>query len=142
MLKGCYVSVSEINRVCDFLRSHYPEQYDPEFLDLEEHTESTAVSDSPDVGVVDKEMAEEELYNLIKEQVTQREYCSISYIQRTYQVGFPKAGRLFNKLIQDGYVARAGDARGSKVLIRETPNQEQQMGTIEQSTFIPDTSEN
>ena len=86
-------------------------------------------------------MAEEQLYTLIKEQIMERDYCSISYIQRTYQVGFPKAGRLFNKLINDGYVARSGDARGSKVLIRSS-NNEQQMGTIEQSTFIPDNENN
>ena len=137
-VQGCFVDVPEINRVCDFLRNHYPEQYDPEFLDLEERDETPATSDAPDVGVIDKEMAEEQLYELIKEQIVERDYCSISYIQRTYGVGFPKAGRLFNKLINDGYVARGGDARGSKVLIRE--KQEQQMGTIEQSTFVPDTS--
>lgn len=140
-VQGCFVDIPEINRVCDFLRNHYSEQYDPEFLDLEEHDESSnLVSDAPDVGVIDKEMAEEELYSLIKEQIVERDYCSISYIQRTYGVGFPKAGRLFNKLINDGYVARGGDARGSKVLIREKQGQEQQMGTIEQSTFIPDTT--
>ena len=138
-VQGCFVDVPEINRVCDFLRNHYPEQYDPEFLDLEEKDETPATSDAPDVGVIDKEMAEEQLYELIKEQIVERDYCSISYIQRTYGVGFPKAGRLFNKLINDGYVARGGgDARGSKVLIRE--KQEQQMGTIEQSTFVPDTN--
>ena len=134
-VQGCFVDVPEINRVCDFLRSHYSEQYDPEFLDLEEHDEIKEVDADPSV-VVDKDMAEEQLYELIKEQIVERDYCSISFIQRTYGVGFPKAGRLFNKLIQDGYVARGGDARGSKVLIRN--KQEQQIGTIEQSTFIPD----
>ena len=137
-VQGCFVDVPEINRVCDFLRDHYPEQYDPEFLDLEEKDESVNFDNGGEVPQIDKDMAEEQLYALIKEQIVEREYCSISYIQRTYQVGFPKAGRLFNKLIVDGYVARGGgDARGSKVLIRST-NNEQQMGTIEQSTFIPD----
>lgn len=136
-VQGCFVDVPEINRVCDFLRDHYKEDYDPEFLDLEEHDDAPQSGEDVDIGVIDKDMAEEELYNLIKENIVEREYCSISYIQRTYAVGFPKAGRLFNKLIQDGYVARGGDARGSKVLIRGK-NDEQQMGTIEQSTFIPD----
>ena len=136
-VQGCFVDIPEINRVCDFLRSRYPEQYDPEFLDLEEHEEVKDMGDSVDVGVIDKDMAEEQLYELIKENIVERDYCSISYIQRTYAVGFPKAGRLFNKLINDGYVARGGDARGSKVLIKSKPS-EQQMGTIEQSTFIPE----
>ena len=122
-------------------KNHYPEQYDSEFLDLEERDESANFENGGEVPVIDKDMAEEQLYTLIKEQIMERDYCSISYIQRTYQVGFPKAGRLFNKLINDGYVARSGDARGSKVLIRSS-NNEQQMGTIEQSTFIPDNENN
>lgn len=139
-VQGCFVDVPEINRVCDFLRSHYQEQYDPEFLDLEEKQETPDLDMNGSDIVVDKEMAEEQLYELIKESIVERDYCSISYIQRTYGVGFPKAGRLFNKLINDGYVARGGDARGSKVLIR-SKQQEQQMGTIEQSTFVPDEGE-
>lgn len=139
-VQGCFVDVPEINRVCDFLRSHYNEAYDPEFLDLEEHDEVPEVGGESSIAV-DKDMAEESLYELIKEDIVKRDYCSISYIQRTYGVGFPKAGRLFNKLVNDGYVARAGDARGSKVLIHAAP-QEQQMGTIEQSTFVPDDPNN
>ena len=136
-VQGCFVDVPEINRVCDFLRSHYPEQYDPEFLDLEEHDDAPS-QDEANVTIVDKNATEEQLYETIKEDITERDYCSISYIQRTYAVGFPKAGRLFNKLINEGYVARTGDARGNKVLIKNKQGQEQQMGTIEQSTFIPD----
>ena len=138
-VQGCFVDVNEIVRVCDFLRSHYPEQYDPEFLDLEEHDDPAPMGDAS-IPTIDKDMEEEKLYELIKESIVEREYCSISYIQRTYGVGFPKAGRLMNKLINDGYVARSGDARGSKVLMRAP--REQQMGTIEQSTFEPDEGEN
>ena len=137
-VQGCFVDVNEIIRVCDFLRNHYPEQYDPEFLDLEEHDEPASGGDAP-IPQIDKDMEEEKLYELIKESIVEREYCSISYIQRTYGVGFPKAGRLMNKLINDGYVARSGDARGSKVLIKN--HSEQQIGTIEQSTFEPDEGE-
>ena len=138
-VQGCFVDVNEIVRVCDFLRNHYPEQYDPEFLDLEEHNEPANGGDAS-LPQIDKDMEEEKLYELIKESIVERDYCSISYIQRTYGVGFPKAGRLMNKLINDGYVARSGDARGSKVLMKAP--KEQQMGTIEQSTFVPDEGDN
>lgn len=138
-VQGCFVDNQEIIRVCDFLRNHYPEQYDPEFMDLEEHNEEIANIDAGaevDIGVT-REMAEEQLYELIKEQIVEREYCSISYIQRTYQVGFPKAGRLFNKLIVDGYVARSGgDARGSKVLKRKMVDENPE------STSVPEEIDN
>lgn len=127
-VQGCFVDNQEIIRVCDFLRNHYQEQYDPEFLDLEEHNDASISSvDAGVPGVVDKDLAEEQLYELIKEQIMEREYCSISFIQRTYNVGFPKAGRLFNKLINDGIVDRTGDARGSRVLIHSLEKSDEQV---------------
>lgn len=127
-VQGCFVDNQEIIRVCDFLRNHYQEQYDPEFLDLEEHNDASISSVDVGVpGVVDKDLAEEQLYELIKEQIMEREYCSISFIQRTYNVGFPKAGRLFNKLINDGIVDRTGDARGSRVLIHSLEKSDEQV---------------
>ncbi len=135
-VQGCFVDTSEINRVCDYLRNHYGPKYDPNFLDLEDHSQDVPEpSDAGQVTVVDKEASEEQLYEIIKSDIVSKQFCSISYIQRTYGVGFPKAGRLFNKLLKDGYVSADHDARGSRVLIHE--NNEQQIGSIEQSTFIP-----
>ena len=135
-VQGCFVDTTEINRVCDYLRNHYGAQYDPIFLDLEDHSQDVPEPrDEGTVTAVDKDASEEQLYEIIKSDIVSKEFCSISYIQRTYAVGFPKAGRLFNKLLKDGYVSADHDARGSRVLIHETP--EQQMGTIEQSTFTP-----
>lgn len=135
-VQGCFVDTSEINRVCDYLRNNYGPNYDPEFLDLEEHVEESASSfDEP--KVIDKSASEDQLYEMIKADVVDLEFCSISYIQRTYGVGFPKAGRMFNKLLKDGYVSRDHDARGSKVLIRTPQGQSTQIGSIEQSSFVP-----
>lgn len=138
-VQGCFVDTPEISRVCDYLRNTYGPSYDPEFLDLEEHNEQPASFDEPKV-VIDKSASEDELYEQIKEDVTSLEFCSISYIQRTYGVGFPKAGRLFNKLLKDGYVSHDHDARGSKVLIRAPEGHSSQIGSIEQSSFVPNTA--
>ena len=137
-VQGCFVSTNEINNVCDFLRSQGGPQYDPYFLDLEHDPKDVqAAKNEPEVTKVDKNMAEDELYEQIKEDISKREYCSISFLTRSYAIGFPKAGRLFQKLINDGYVASNGDARGSKVLKRQVVHQEQQIGSFEQSEFIP-----
>lgn len=134
-VQGCFVDTPEISRVCDYLRENYGPDYDPEFLDLEEHVEVPQSYDEP--KVIDKSASEDQLYEMIKEDITSLEFCSISYIQRTYGVGFPKAGRLFNKLLKDGYVSLEHDSRGSKVLIRSQEGQSSQLGSIEQSTFVP-----
>ena len=144
-VQGCFVDSPEINRVCDAIRESAPPEFDPEFLDLTSGSRQQAPApaqnnEEPSVTKVDKNMQEERLYEIIKEDIQSREYCSISFLTRSYGIGFPKAGRLFQKLINDGYVAGGGgDARGSKVLIH-TP-QQQQVGSIEQSEFIPDNPE-
>ena len=138
-VQGCFVSENEVNRVCDFLRDHYSTQYDPYFLDLEDHDLDTVKGsgNEPPVEALDKNASEEAQYQDIKEQVMRREYCSISFIQRSFAMGFPRAGRIFARLQKEGIVAFEGDSRGNKVLAH-APINEEQIGTIEQSTFIPD----
>lgn len=141
-VQGCFVDESEISRVTDYLRKQSAPQYDPNFLDLTDHTNDTA--DNAEI-VVDtaalKEASEDQLYNQIKSDLVHKEYCSISFIQRTYGVGFPKAGRLFNRLIKDGFVAATGDARGSKVFVN---NLEQSEGvtSIDESHVYEDNDSN
>ena len=141
-VQGCFVESSEIHAVCNYIRSQSQPQFDPFFLELDSDPDQPVssggtASAEPEVTKVDKNMQEEQLYEVIKEDISDREYCSISFLTRSYGIGFPKAGRLFARLIREGYVAPQGDARGSKVLIH-TVKQEQQIGSIEQSEFIPD----
>ena len=139
-LQGCYVDDSEINRVCKFLCEHYPTQYDPYFLDLEDHVEEKKGSSEPAVEEIDKSASEEQQYQDIKDQVMRRDTCSISFIQRSFGMGFPRAGRIFARLIKEGIVAEQPDAsaKGNKVLVHAEINNEPQIGSVEQSTYIPD----
>ena len=134
-VQGCYVSETEIMRVCDFLREHYQPQFDPVFMNLEPVVEEKSF-DEPEPSKVDKSQSDEEAYQIIKEDAAHREYFSISYITRTYSMGYSRAGKMFRRLQNEGIVAESGDARGCKVLIYVPGGQ--QNGTIEQSTFVPD----
>lgn len=139
-VQGCYVSEKEILRVCDFLREHYQPQFDPMFLNLDPVVEEkSSPFDDGGVAPIDKEKSDEEAYQKIKEDARHREYLSISYIVRTYGMGFSRAGKMFNRLRNEGVVAPSGDARGCKVLIYSPFSQN--VTSEEQSTFIPD-SEN
>lgn len=136
-VQGCFVSESEINRVCEFLRDHYQTQYDPYFLDLEDHEQEKVSSSEPAVQEIDKGASEEQQYQDIKSQIMDRDTCSISFIQRSFAMGFPRAGRIFARLIKEGVVAETGDSRGNKVLIHNSTG-DSQVTTLEQSTFVPD----
>ena len=134
-VQGCYVSETEILRVCDFLREHYQPQFDERFLDLEPVVEDKGFAEV-EVAPIDKAKTDEEAYQKIKEDAKHREYFSISYITRTYQMGYSRAGKMFIRLQREGIVAPSGDARGCKVLCY-TPGAPSPT-TSEQSTFIPD----
>ena len=92
--------------------------------------------DEPEPSKIDKAQSDEEAYQMIKEDAAHREYFSISYITRTYSMGYSRAGKMFRRLQNEGIVAESGDARGCKVLVYVPGGQ--QAGTVEQSTFIPD----
>ena len=134
-VQGCYVSETEIMRVCDFLREHYQPQFDPMFTNLEPVVEEKPFDDDEPTPV-DKSKTDEEAYQIIKEDAAHREFFSISYIARTYAMGFSRAGKMFKRLQNEGIVAQSGDARGCKVLVYSPGGQ--QVGTVEQSTFVPD----
>ena len=134
-VQGCYVSEKEIMRVCDYLREHYQPQFDPNFLQLEPVIEQKSFDDTEPIKF-DKEKTDEEVYQRIKEDATHREYFSISYITRTYGMGYSRAGKMFSRLQKEGVVALGGDARGCKVL--QYVPMDSQVASFEQSTFIPD----
>ena len=134
-VQGCYVSETEIMRVCEFLREHYQPQFDPMFLNLDPVVEEKKFEEV-EVAPIDKEKSDEEVYQRIKDDAKHREYFSISYITRTYQMGFSRAGKIFTRLQKEGVVAPSGDARGCKVLIYSP--YDSQVSSEEVSTLIPD----
>lgn len=135
-VQGCFVSEIEINRVCEFLREHYQPQFDPDYLNLEPVVPQKSNFEDIKVEPFDKEKSDEEMYQKIKEDASHRPAFSISYIVRTYGMGYTRAGKMFSRLQAEGIVALTGDSRGCKVLTY-VPGSEQE-GTVEQSTFIPD----
>lgn len=136
-VQGCFVDIEEIIKVTDKIRATGEPNFDPRFLDLEENNSEDSASSYSDSEVrkVDKDMQEEELYQMVKEDIMNREYCSISYIQRTYSVGFNKAGRLMLRLQKEKYVAFETDSsHGCRVLIKKEKSSGG-LGSIEQTDF-------
>ena len=130
--QGCLTSFKEGKKVCDFIRAQMPPSYDPDFLDLEDHDdEGPEIRDggydpipAGPVGPTPQEMrnaSNEEKYLYIRSIIMTRETCSISMIQRDFEVGFPRAGKILSRLQKEGIVAPASDSpnssKGCRVLI-------------------------
>ena len=71
-----------------------------------------------------------------------QEYTSISKIQRTFSLGFPRAGKMFNMLEADGIIENettaTNNSKGRRVLVhapQEDFVQSENPGSIEQTTM-------
>ncbi|MCF0112541.1 MAG: hypothetical protein HUJ60_01015 [Bacilli bacterium] len=142
--QGCFLTNAEITAITNHIRGQQKVVYSKEFLDLEDHDKDEASpipagmnyvpgqisnGSSSDAAVPSqteiKAASNEEKYQLIKRAIMAREYTSISQIQRDFSVGFPRAGKIFHRLQEEGIVDKGGDAanssKGSRVLIHEDP---------------------
>jgi S-DNA-T family DNA segregation ATPase FtsK/SpoIIIE len=114
-----YISDSEIQRICAFVRNQALPDYDEKFLNLIDKTpqfaDATGVPSNMNEGFVDP------LYNEIKSAASLRNYVSMSWISRTYSTGYPRALKIFKQLQQEGIIDASLDNpnnnRGRKVLV-------------------------
>lgn len=120
-LQGCFVTGAEISQTVSYIRSQQRYRYDPNFLDLSDH--SDAYSDEPQISPATaaqmREAQGEDKYQMIKEIIMTRDYASISAIQREFGVGFPRAGKIFARLEAEGVIAKndnSTNAKGRKVI--------------------------
>lgn len=137
-VQGSFVDNKEIKRVCDFLRENGEPDYDPAFLDLEEKSKVSSINASTQQALI--ENANDELYEEVKRWVVNQEYTSISKIQRTFSVGYPRAEKFFGRLKDEGIVenlSAQNNSKGSKVLVHhvEVTEQSTNPGSSEQSTL-------
>lgn len=122
--QGCFVQDEELDAVTDFIRSQQKVEYDPNFTDLSDHSNDEKIAEENEKieRAAQREKEKGDLYETIKADVMTQEYTSISKIQRTYSVGFPRAGKIFNRLKAEGIVGEPdsqSSAKGARVLIHD-----------------------
>jgi S-DNA-T family DNA segregation ATPase FtsK/SpoIIIE len=114
-----YISDSEIQRICAFIRNQALPQYDERFLNLidkqPQFADASGLPMALNEGLVDP------LYLEIKAAASVRNYVSMSWISRTYSTGYPRALKIFKQLQQEGIIDGSLDNpnnnRGRKVLV-------------------------
>ena len=124
-LQGCYIANKEISRIAGYLREHYPTQYDEKFLNLEEEAAIDGqlfIANGGNIGATDD--ADEMQYQSIKEWVMSQQYTSMSRIQGDCSVGFNKARRIFNRLVQEGIVSDKGEGNKGCRVLKKDPRME------------------
>ena len=128
--QGAFVTSRDMRVIGDFIREQMGPKYDPDFLDLTEKEEEIPGSvaatgagfeEGPSestLGAI-KAAGDEEKYQMIKAEVMKREFTSISQIQRDYSVGFPRAGKIYSRLLKEGIISldSPNSSKGAKVVV-------------------------
>ena len=127
--QGCFVDNREIRQVCDFVRAQQQVRYHPAFMDLDDKEEDIVPTPSnpgepgaPTPAAPSTNDGEAK-YQYIKSIIMTRDFTSISQIQRDFGVGFPRAGKIFNRLQAEGIVdmTPVSASKGCRVLVHEAP---------------------
>lgn len=113
-IQGAYLSEEEVNRIVDVVKDHYAEDDNPiEYgLDLNDMDEA-GDSDNDDDMVEEKR---DDLYEPIREFVLRNAEMSASMIQRKFEIGYPRAGRIVDQLERDGILSPPDGSKARKVI--------------------------
>lgn len=117
--QGCLIEVSEMHRIVNDAASKRPQQFFERFLHLEESEEEEASGGEESSGPINVDgMSEESIYRRIREYAMSEETISISKIIAAFNVGYPRASKLFRRLQEEGIVgpSRGNNAKGCVVL--------------------------
>jgi S-DNA-T family DNA segregation ATPase FtsK/SpoIIIE len=99
-VQGAYVSDQEIYNVVNHVKRQREPNFDPEFLNLEPPVpEQMSFSDEF------QDDTQEDLYFQILNFLSTQKMVSISSLQRKFNIGFPRAGSIIDKLEQEGLVS-------------------------------------
>lgn len=108
-LQGAFVSAGEVERVVEFIK-----QNNECFFDAD--AEKKILSSKRSVELDDDEQMDD-LFDMALEYVIERGQASISMLQRNFKIGFNRAGKIIEDMVQKGYVSPYDGSKVRKVLI-------------------------
>jgi S-DNA-T family DNA segregation ATPase FtsK/SpoIIIE len=107
-LHGPYLSETETEAICDYLRNQRTPTYD----------ESVCEDPSSEKGERGGSEKDDDLFEAAARLVVERGEASVSYLQRRLKVGYSRAARLVDMLEDDGIVGPSEGSKVRQVLVR------------------------
>ncbi len=107
-IHGAFVTEEEVRAVVDFWKKQGSPDYKVDFTKYGD-TALEPNFDEDDGGY-------DEMYDVILDWLTDQDVVSISMLQRKFRLGFSRAGRIIDKLEQDGYIEARSGSKPRKVI--------------------------
>jgi S-DNA-T family DNA segregation ATPase FtsK/SpoIIIE len=113
-IQGAFLSEEEVNRVVEEVKNYYADSDET----YEYGLDLTLIDDDPEESSSSSGSDEkrDSLYDEIKEFVLRYDDMSASLIQRKFEIGYPRAGRIVDQLERDGVLGPADGPKPRKVL--------------------------
>ena len=110
--QGAYVSVDEISAICEYITARYEPDYYFTHLELQKKLNSSSFGGGKDVPGEDKVF----LYK-VAQACVQQGYCSINFIQTSFNTGFRRASRIVTLLEAMDIVSESSTSGKREVLV-------------------------
>ena len=119
--QGCFIDTPEIDQVCKHIKEHnecYYDEFALEKILKGAQSEDTSAGDYiPASGDSTPAKSDEEFIKKAMRLAITANNISISGMQRKLGIGFPKAGKLMDTLVERGYVSESVDNKNRKILM-------------------------
>ena len=111
-LLGPFISQQEVASIVKFIKEHNQCDYDPEIEEaiMVEKTSEIVMGDGADA-------TRDEYYKPILRNLIETQMCSISSIQRRFNIGFNRAARIVDDFVSRGYISKADGTKSRQIFI-------------------------
>ncbi|MEO6906571.1 MAG: DNA translocase FtsK, partial [Abditibacteriaceae bacterium] len=113
-IQGAFLSEEEVNRVVEEVKNHYANSDET----YEYGLDLSLIDDAPEESSSTSSISDDKrdsLYDEIREFVLRYDDMSASLIQRKFEIGYPRAGRIVDQLERDGILGPADGPKPRKV---------------------------
>ena len=110
-IQGCFVSTKEVEQIVEFIKANNPSEYDMEIAKTLTAPSKQALLETSGEGQYD------ELMPVALKYIIENGQASITMIQRKFEVGYPRAARILDQMVEAGYVSGADGSKPRSVYI-------------------------
>ena len=132
-VQGAFVSDEEVERIVEFIKSNGEATYREDILDSIENSGKEKEMQEMTSGKDPDDNTDEHLMDAI-ELVIETGQASTSFIQRKFNVGYARAGRIIDQMEERGIISGYQGSKPRQVLMTKEKWEELKMGTSQEST--------
>ena len=127
-IQGAFVSDDEVEKIVSFVKSNGEATYNEDILDTIENSGKTDKEIQETNSKESGEKTDEHLMEAI-ELVIEAWQASTSFIQRRFNVGYARAGRIIDQMEERGIISGYQGSKPRQVLMTKEKWEELKMGT-------------